>query len=246
MPLRNIKGLVEYDGTAFEGFQIQPEGHRTVQGEINRVLGNILNHPVQVKGASRTDAGVHATGQVISFKTSASRTLQEIISGVRSQADPDWTIRQLAETGWDFHPRFDAKAKTYCYILDLTGSILRNRYSWEIRDKLDIGEMRERSALFIGEHDFKSFTTLSAHRDDVTIRRIDEVTINEYGDLVIIRITGSGFLYQMVRRMVYTLVQSAKGELSKEDFQMLIDEPDFDKTDKAAPSRGLILEKIQY
>jgi tRNA pseudouridine38-40 synthase len=246
MPLRNIKGLVEYDGTAFEGFQVQPEGHRTVQGEIKRVLENILNHPVTVKGASRTDAGVHATGQVVSFKTSASRTLQEIISGVRSQADPDWTIRQLAKTGWDFNPRYDAKAKTYCYILDLAGSILRNRYSWEIREKLDIGEMRERSALFIGEHDFKSFTTSGAHRDDVTIRRIDDVTIDEYGDLVAIRITGSGFLYQMVRRMVYALVQSAKGEISKEDFLKLINEPDFDKTEKAAPSNGLILEKILF
>ncbi|MBU1024019.1 tRNA pseudouridine(38-40) synthase TruA, partial [bacterium] len=173
MPIKNIMGVVEYDGTDFEGFQIQPEGHRTVQEEITRTLEKIVGHPVKVNGASRTDAGVHATGQVIAFKTSASRTLENIINSTNSLSPGDWRIEKMAEVSWDFHPRYNATGKTYVYLIDRVNSVLRRRYSWGMINDLEVSMMRTAADIIIGEHDFRSFTTLSAHENDVTVRRID-------------------------------------------------------------------------
>jgi tRNA pseudouridine38-40 synthase len=246
MPLRNIMGVVEYDGTDFEGFQVQPENHRSVQGELIKVLQKILNHPVKVKGASRTDAGVHASGQVISFKTSASRTLTDIKSGVNKLSGSDVRLVELAETDWDFHPRFNAKGKVYLYIIDKTESVLRSRFSWGIPGELDIDMMIRASGLFIGEHDFQSFTTSGSHRGENTIRRIDSVEIQDPGDLIKIEISGSGFLYQMVRRMVKALVNIGNGSISMEEFEKFLVEPEFEITGSAAPSKGLILREVKY
>ncbi len=246
MPDRNIMGVVEYDGTDFEGFQIQPENHRTVQGEITKALGEILGHQVKVNGASRTDAGVHATGQVIAFKTSASRTLKNIIRGVNSICASDWKIVDLAETSIDFHPRHDATGKTYLYIIDRDDSVIRQRFSWGITEDMDISSIEIGAKVLLGEHDFKSFTTLCAHRDDVTIRRIDDISVRQTGSVIAIEISGSGFLYQMVRRMVAALVALAKGEMNIEDIEDLINNLRFDGTGYAAPARGLILNRVHY
>lgn len=246
MPDRNIMGVVEYDGTDFEGFQIQPENHRTVQGEITKALEEILGHQVKVNGASRTDAGVHATGQVIAFKASASRTLKNLIRGANSISASDWKIVDLAETSMDFHPRHDATGKTYLYIIDRADSVIRRRFSWGITEEMDIPLIESGARVLLGEHDFKSFTTQSAHRDDVTIRRIDDISVRQTGNVIAIEITGSGFLYQMVRRIVAALVALAKGDMNVEDIEDLINNPRFDGTGYAAPARGLILNRVHY
>ena len=246
MPIKNIMGVVEYDGTDFEGFQIQPEGHRTVQGEITRTLEQILGHPVKVDGASRTDAGVHATGQVIAFKTSASRTLDNIISGTNSLSPGDWRVDKMAEVSWDFHPRHHATGKTYLYMIDRSNSVLRRRYTWGITNEVVVSMMRTGGDILTGEHDFKSFTTLSAHEKDVTVRRIDEIVISEIDEMITIEVTGSGFLYQMVRRIVSVLMAIAKGEISENDIRGLLSNPEFDGSGSAAPAKGLILKKVIY
>ena len=246
MPSRNIKGLLEYDGTDFHGFQIQPEGFRTVQGEITRALTEILNHPVKTIGASRTDAGVHALGQVVSFETSAIRTLDELKKGVNSKSPGDWRFLELNEVSMDFHPRYNAKSKTYIYLIDRLDSVLRRRMSWGITEKLNTDEMQKGVDLFRGEHDFKSFTLSSAHEGESTIRRMDELKVDDLDDLVIISITGSGFLYQMARRIVGVIVKLGKGEFGIADLTDLIDNPRFDSSGTAAPARGLILKEIHY
>jgi len=246
MPLRNLKAIIEYDGTDFDGFQIQPEGRRTVQGEITEALSQVLDHPVKVIGASRTDAGVHATGQVISFKTSAARTLDEIKNGANGKSPGDWRFVDISEASWEFHARFDAISKTYAYLIDKSDSVLRRRISWSVLDWLDIGAMKEAAGLFFGEHDFKSFTTSSAHDGENTIRRIDEIGFRDEDDLIIITVKGGGFLYQMVRRIISALVKSGKGELSANEIKGLLEAPRFDALGVAAPSKGLILKEVHY
>lgn len=246
MPEINIMGVVEYDGTDFEGFQIQTEDHRTVQGEIKRALEKILGHPVKLNGASRTDAGVHATGQVVAFKTSTSRTLKNLIRGVNSVSAKDWSFVEMAEMPIDFHPRHDATGKTYIYIIDQDDSVLRKRFSWGIKDKLDLSAIEKGAHVLLGEHDFKSFTTESAHRDDVTIRRIDDISIKRTGNVIAIEITGSGFLYQMVRRIIAVLVALGKGDTQVEDIEDLLLNPRFNGTGDAAPAKGLILNRVYY
>lgn len=246
MPIRNIKGMVEYDGTDFEGFQIQPDNHRTVQGEITEVLMKLLDHELKIQGASRTDAGVHATGQIIAFKTSASRTLTEIKSGANKMSPGDWRFIELAETNLQFHPRYDAKSKTYVYLIDGTGSVLRRRYSWSYTRELDIDRMKSVSGKLLGEKDFRSFTSSGAHHNDITIRRIDEVNIDESAGLVKVEITGSGFLYQMVRRIVRALVNVGCDKMSVDDYNLLIDNPEFNRIEAPAPAKGLILKNILY
>jgi len=246
MPLRNLKGIIEYDGTDFNGFQIQPEGSRTVQGEVTEALSKVLDHPLKIIGASRTDSGVHALGQVISFNTSGTRTVNEIKNGANSKSPGDWRFVELTEVSMNFHARFDAVSKTYIYLIDRLDSVLRRRMSWGIAEKIDIESMRKASELFKGEHDFKSFTTSGAHANDNTIRRIDEVDCIDETDLIMISIKGGGFLYQMARRIVSGLVKIAKGELKVDDIDELLQNPRFDAIGFAAPAKGLILKEVNY
>jgi len=246
MPSRFIKGILEYDGTDFHGFQIQPEGFRTVQGEISRAISEIVDHPVKVVGASRTDAGVHAMGQVVSFETSVIRTIEELKKGVNSKSPGDWKFLELIEVSKDFHPRYNAKSKTYIYLIDRLDSVLRRKMCWGMTEKLNTDEMQKGADLFRGEHDFRSFTLLSAHEGESTVRRMDEIKVDDLDDLIIISITGSGFLYQMARRIVGTLVRIGKGEFEILDAADLIENPGFDRACMTAPARGLILKEVHY
>jgi tRNA pseudouridine38-40 synthase len=246
MPSRFFKGILEYDGSDFHGFQIQPEGFRTVQGEITQAISEITDQPVKVIGASRTDAGVHAMGQVVSFETSAIRTIPELLKGINSKSPGDWKLLGLIEVSKDFHPRYDAKSKTYIYMIDRLDSVLRRRMSWGITEKLNNVDMQKGADLFRGEHDFRSFTLPSAHEGESTVRRMDEIKVEDLDDLIIISITGSGFLYQMVRRMVGILVKVGKGEFGISEVAELIENPQFNKTGITAPPGGLILKKVHY
>ena len=155
-------------------------------------------------------------------------------------------IVELAEMPIDFHPRHDATGKTYLYIIDRDDSVIRRRFSWGITDEMNISAIETGARILLGEHDFKSFTTQSAHRDDVTIRRIDDISFRQTGSIIAIEITGSGFLYQMVRRIIAALVALAKGDRQTEDIEDLINNPCFGSTGYAAPAKGLILNRVFY
>jgi tRNA pseudouridine38-40 synthase len=246
--LRNFRATVAYDGTGFSGSQLQ-KVDRTIESELNKALSKILAHPVRVKSASRTDSGVHATGQVISFRTSAPRTLEELYQGLNSILPGDIRITDCRETGFDFHPRYSAVGKVYLY------RILRARelpptsrhYVLFVEDHkpFDLDLLVSYAKEFEGKRDFRSFSPRLEEGEN-PVKEIYLVDVREDGQLVEIRFIGSGFLYQMVRRMTGLLLAVTQGKESYKAVSEALINPEKGRVKYNAKPGGLFLEKVLY
>jgi len=250
--VRHIRLVVEYDGTGLCGWQRQANGP-TVQGHLEDALARLLAHEVSVVGASRTDAGVHARGQVASFRTERAIPLHGVRRGLNSMLPPAIAIADAAEAADDFHPRFSATGKHYRYLL-LTRADRspgwRDR-AWHRPGPLDLAAMRGAAAALIGEHDFAAFRAAGCTATR-TVRRIDQIEISDLPDarwgepLLAIDVRGNAFLRNMVRIVVGTLVEVGKGVRPPGQVAEILASKDRTKAGLTAPPHGLELVEVRY
>ncbi len=245
---RCARAVIEYDGTAFAGSQVQPNA-RTVQGELERALNRLIGEETRVRLAGRTDAGVHATGQVVAFCWSGAPRrgggLPELRRRLNAALPPDLAVRSLRAAGRDFDPRRDARWRVYRYRILVNGTrrpAERHR-TLEIDERLDVGAMRAAAALMLGERDFAA---LGADARGRTVRRVAEVRVTARGDLVEIRVTANAFLRRMVRSVVALLMEVGRGRLAPDAVDGILDGGARALHGRAAPARGLTLERVIY
>lgn len=246
LKLRNIKLIIEYDGTNYVGWQYQPNG-TSVQEVVEEGLAKILKEPVRVISSGRTDAGVHARGMVASFRTEKTVPLKAFVAGLNSIVPPDISIKAAAEMPLDFHPRSDALGKHYRYTIlnsPLRSPLLRLS-SWHVKGKLNLEAMRRAASCFIGEKDFSAFRATKCSAK-TTVRRIDSLDIYSTNDLVIVDVKGNGFLRNMVRIMVGTLVEVGRGIMPVEGVPPLFEGGERENSGVTAPPQGLCLMEVFY
>lgn len=243
---KRIKLEVAYDGTNYHGWQIQPEAI-TIESVLNKHLSELLREDIKVIGASRTDAGVHAYGNVAVFDTVNRIPSEKIGLALNTRLPEDIRIQSSREVPADFHPRHCDSVKTYEYhILNTNMPIPTERlYSYFFYRNLDIEKMQKAAGYLIGEHDFKSFCSAKTQVTE-TIRTIYQLEVFREGNLVKIRISGNGFLYNMVRIITGTLLQVGIGYFQPEEVKQILDKQDRTVAGPCAPARGLRLVNIYY
>ena len=244
--MKRVKLTVAYDGTNYCGWQVQPNGI-TVQEVFNQCLSEFTGENIETIGASRTDAGVHALGNVVVFDTEMRMPGDKFSFALNQRLPEDIRIQKSEEVDADFHPRYVKSQKTYEYrILNCRFPIPTERfYSHFTYIPLDVDKMKEAASYLIGEHDFKSFCGTGA-QVKTTVRTVKEIQIEKSGDRITIRITGEGFLYNMVRIIAGTLMDIGGGLYPPEKMKEILEAKDRKKAGPTAPARGLTLMKIQY
>lgn len=244
--MKRVKLTVAYDGTNYCGWQVQPNGV-SVQEILNRALSELLKEPIQTIGASRTDAGVHALGNVAVFDTKSRMPADRISFALNTRLPADIRIVDSREVSPDFHPRFTKTVKTYEYQIfnrrfpDPT----KRLYSFFYYYPLDEKKMQRAGQYLIGEHDFKSFCTAKPGVDN-TVRTIYELSVLREGDLLTIRIRGNGFLYNMVRIIAGTLIRVGGGAIEPEEIPRILEAKSRNAAGETARPEGLTLVKIEY
>jgi tRNA pseudouridine38-40 synthase len=244
--MRIIKLIIEYDGTRYAGWQLQPNG-LSVQEVMEGALAEVLGTPVRLRSSGRTDAGVHARGMVAAFTTESAIPLTAFSDGLNTRLPPDIAVREALEAEPGFNPRADAVAKHYRYTI-FTGrrrSPLARLQAWHLRGALDLDAMRAAAAHFVGEHDFAAFRTAGCAAK-TTVRRIESLNITRAGDAVVIDVRGSGFLRNMVRIMVGTLVEVGRGKLPPGAVADLLAGRGAVVAGPTAPPQGLCLMEVYY
>lgn len=244
---KNFKLVIEYDGTRYYGWQRQKE-KRTVQGEIIKVIHTITREKVDLTGSGRTDAGVHAYGQVANFISNTKHTIESLHKGFNCLLPEDIVIKSLEEVDASFHAQYNAKKKTYHYrILNTQLPIaIKRQYAWHIRKKLDLGPMQEAAGHLIGTHDFKSFENVGSPRKHTTRCITKAFFIEEAPDSYLFEIEGNGFLKYMVRNIIGTLVDVGTGKKSEKEFKKIMESLDRKNAGQTAPPHGLFLKNVEY
>jgi tRNA pseudouridine38-40 synthase len=245
---RAVRAVIEYDGTAFAGSQVQPNA-RTVQGELERALNRLIGEGTRVRLAGRTDAGVHATGQVAAFchprVLPRGGGLLELQRRLNAALPPDLAVRSLRVAARNFDPRRDARWRVYRYRI-WTSGVRRplDRYrTLEIDEPLDVAAMRTAASRMVGERDFGA---LGADAHGRTVRQVAEVRVQRRGDLVEILVTANAFLRRMVRSIVAVLLEIGRGRMAFDAVDRLLDGSGRALHGRAAPARGLTLERVVY
>ena len=238
--------VVEYDGTDFHGFQYQP-GRRTIAGELERALAQIFAEPVKLTGAGRTDAGVHARGQVISFRAERGFDAGRLVAALNGNLPRDISVRRADAVDDAFNARNSARARTYEYTIFAREqrSAYYARTSHHVYRALDLAKMRIAASALTGEHDFVAFCG-SLPDNGITVRTVAGVAIDERPPFIRIRITADGFLHRMVRITVGTLVEVAAGRRDPHDIARIIAAKDRTRAGYTAPPEGLSLIGVRY
>jgi tRNA pseudouridine38-40 synthase len=244
--MRRVGLVVQYDGTAYAGFQIQP-AVATVQGELERALGNLLGEEVRVAGASRTDAGVHAQGQVVTFTTENPLPLERLPRALNDRLPGDIACSQAFVVPAEFHPRYSATGKLYSYRLlnRALPSPFIGRYAWQVPGRLDLAAMREASEAVLGEHDFAAFCAAGSSVRS-TVREVRRLDWQAEGESWEARIEGDGFLYRMIRIIIGTVVEVGLGRRPAAAMGAILASRERRQAGATAPSRGLHLLKVYY
>jgi len=242
--MRTIRLTLEYDGTNFSGWQIQKAG-RTVQGELERVLSGMLKHPIRVVGAGRTDAGVHALGQVAHFRTEHPIPVEGLQRGLNALLPDDVIVREAKEAAFDFHARFSAKRRSYRYVITRRRRAIGRQYAYFWEDPLDLEAMRDAAARVLGEHDFRAFCHAGAevnhHRCEVS-----RAVWLEEGEELRFEITANRFLHNMVRILVGTMLDIGRGKSGPEWMDALLRSGDRTRAGWTVPPHGLFLVGVEY
>lgn len=245
---RRLALVLAYEGSQFAGWQLQP-GKRTVQEEIEKALSTLCNEPVRIEASGRTDAGVHALGQVASFSTSSSLSLDRMRPGLASLLPDDVHARELGPVTAGFHARFDCQAKTYHYYLwpEADAPLFLQNRLWALSQTLDPAAMSEALAQVEGEHDLLAFASrMGQVEEGSTVRRVLEAKIDTAGPVWLVRITGSGFLRHVVRNLMGACVQVGMGRLQPQAIgEMLLARRRIYSGPKA-PAGGLFLGRVYY
>ncbi len=246
MEKKRVRLTVAYDGTNYHGWQIQKNGI-TIESELNRCLSDLLKEPVEVIGASRTDSGVHALGNIAVFDTKNRMPAEKISYALNQRLPEDIRIQKSEEVALDWHPRHCDSRKTYEYRI-YRGQFpmpVKRLYSLFSYHKMDVNKMREAAAYLEGEHDFKSFCQTGAQVES-TVRTIYSVQVEEQGEDLVIRVCGNGFLYNMVRIIAGTLMEIGQGKREPMDIFAILEARDRAVAGPTAPAHGLMLVKYEF
>lgn len=244
--MRNIKLTIEYDGKEFNGWQKQLN-KLNIQGTIEKVISDITKEEIELIGSGRTDAGVHALGQVANFRTNSTIPIEKFAIAINSRLKKSIVIKKAEEVPDRFHSRYNCKQKTYRYVINNseTGSAIYRNLEYNIKMPLDVNKMQEAANYFVGEHDFTGFKA-SGTSSKSSVRTIYKAEIRKEGDRIIIELTGNGFLYNMVRIISGTLVDVGLGKIMPDDIENIIKMKDRSKAGKTLPPQGLFLVKVEY
>jgi tRNA pseudouridine38-40 synthase len=244
--MRNIKLIIEYDGTAYSGWQVQPNG-LAIQEVMEQALLRLSGEPARLRSSGRTDAGVHARGMVACFLTEKGMPLRAFREGLNCLLPDDIAVREATEVPLAFNPRADALAKHYRYTIlhDNLRSPLTRHTAWRLGGKLDLDAMRAACEGFIGEHDFGAFQATKCAAK-TTIRRINSLELVQDGPFIHLDVNGTGFLRNMVRIMAGTIAEVGQGKRSPQDVARLLREGDRQVSGITAPAQGLCLMEVFY
>ena len=243
---KRVKLTVAYDGTNYNGWQVQPNGV-TIESELNRHLSELLGEEIRVTGASRTDAGVHARGNVAVFDTTARMPADKISYAMNTRLPVDIRIQESCEVAPDFHPRFCETVKTYEYKIcnhrfpDPCSRLYSLFYYWDLDEK----RMQKAADYLVGTHDFTSFCT---NKPEVTdhVRTIYSLDVTREGEMITVRVRGNGFLYNMVRIIAGTLLRVGSGMMEPDEIPEILAARDRGRAGETAPAHGLTLVNIKY
>lgn len=242
--MQKYKLTIEYDGTNFSGWQIQPNAI-TVEQVLEEAFHQILQQPVDLVGQGRTDAGVHARGQVAHIELPDDVNLQKLLFGVNGISGEEIQIVRAEKVDPEFHARFDALSREYMYTLTLRPFPLLRHHSWQLRNTIQSSLLNECAGLILGEHDFAGFSKFNED-NYTTLCTVEESCFEFDGEIIRYRIRANRFLRNMVRRLVGTMVRVAERKLTGADFGELLENPSYNMKTYTAPAKGLILEKVFY
>jgi len=250
--MRNIKITIEYNGTDLSGWQLQKPGKRTVQGEIEQALKIIFKKHIRINGSGRTDAGVHATGQVANFKIDSPMTTAEIVRALNGNIKDNITILSAADVPENFHSQYSAKQKTYRYTIMNRAArpALEKDFVWYVPYKINLAVLKEEAKSLIGKHNFASFAATDASKGKLTAkettRTVYELIIRKKGAVITIDITANGFLYKMVRNIVGALLDAGTGQIAPGTVKKILKAKSRAAAPGTAPAKGLRLIKVEY
>ena len=244
--MRNIKLVIEYDGKDFNGWQKQPN-KLNIQGEIERAIKDITGEEVELIASGRTDAGVHALGQVANFKTNSNIPTEKFPIALNTKLKRSVRVLSAKEVEESFHSRYNCKKKTYRYIINNSenGTAIYRNLEYNFSQKLDIEKMQEAAQYFVGEHDFKGFKA-SGTSSKSSVRTIYKAEVYKENEKIIIELTGNGFLYNMVRIVSGTLIEVGIGKIAPNEITDIIKSGERDRAGKTLPPQGLYLVKVEY
>lgn len=228
------------------GWQKQPN-KLNIQGEIEKAIYEITGEKVELNASGRTDAGVHAIGQVANFKTNSKIEISKIPYAINSKLKKSIRIKKAEEVSLDFHSRYKCKEKTYRYIINNSeqGTAIYRGLEYHVSQRLEINKMKEAIKYFVGEHDFKGFKA-SGTSSKSSVRNIYKAEVRQEGERVIIELTGNGFLYNMVRIISGTILEVGLGKIKPKEIPEIIESKNREKAGKTLPAQGLYLIKVKY
>ena len=245
---RNIKITIEYDGTAYSGWQVQPNAV-TVQSRLEEAVTRLTGEEVKVYGAGRTDSGVHARGQVATFRTVSDIPIENFARALTSRLPRDISVRAAEEVSPDFDPRHNAKLKLYRYQIYASSiaPAIGRQYLWHVCWELDISRMQQACRIFEGEHDYTSFSNQERNNPEANnIRTVTSCQLSSKDNIITIDVIGRSFLYNMVRNIVGTLVDVGRGRIPPECIPNIFAARNRQLAGQGAPANGLTLEWIKY
>lgn len=243
----NYRLTIQYDGGRYKGWQRLGSGENTIQEKLEHVITEMVGYPIEIIGCSRTDAGVHALAQVANVKLMEAMPEERIMSYLNQYLPQDISVTQVKAVSENFHARYNAKDKTYLYRLwnkEYSNPFMR-KYSMHVNKTLDVTAMERASRYFLGAHDFTAFSNAKSKKKSM-VREIYSIDFDNMEGLIDIRIRGDGFLYNMVRWMVGTMVEVGLGNMMPEELPGIIEGKERNKTGNLAEASGLYLEKITY
>jgi len=243
--MHKYKITLEYDGTSYRGWQSQKNA-RSVQDTLMRAAEKLFAGPVEIQGAGRTDAGVHAIAQVAHLGTARKMAPRRIVESLNDLLPSNINILDVQEVPITFHARHHAIARSYVYIISRHRTAFGKRFVWWVRDNLDVKKMQAAACIFRGFHDFASFADKRMDKGASTKVKLDIVEVKEADGLIVLRVTGSHFLWKMVRRMAGILVEVGRGNLGSPDVDAMLDGSSDLPAKHTAPPSGLFLEQVWY
>lgn len=243
----NYKAVIQYEGTRYRGWQSQGNTENTIQGKLEALLGRLEGAPVEIHGSGRTDAGVHAAGQVISFRSSSGRSAEEIQSYMNQYLPEDIAVLSVEEAAPRFHARLNAVRKTYVYRIwnDTVPDVFGRRFETWIDSPLDVEAMRRAAASLCGTHDYRAFCSLKRFKKS-TVRTVERIEIERKGSRIELSFTGDGFLYHMVRILTGTLVEVGLGIRKDEEMTEILKGQVRADAGRLMPPQGLMLMNVEY
>lgn len=244
--MRNIKLQIEYDGTNYSGWQTQ-KNEKTVQETLSRAVGQAIQESITIYGAGRTDAGVHALGQVAHFKTDSSIPAKQLVPAINHYLPHDIVVKSASDVAESFHAQYCAESKVYQYTIfnDWTRTAINRNYCSVHGYSLDVEKMTEAAKMLIGTHDFTSFTTRAVEEKN-RVRTVQRLDIRREGKYIYLIIESNGFLYNMVRTIVGTLLEVGRGKIPGESIKDILNKKNRIFAGPTAPARGLCLIEIKY